>query len=182
MGHTILVVLSAVLLLHGTLAAQSPPPPRCAGAEHRQFDFWIGEWDVFTPDGKQAGRNRIERVENGCALQENWTGAEGSTGRSLNAYWRGDGRWHQFWVGGGGLVMHLSGRFEGRTLVLQGAIERGSDPPQQQRLSFTNNPDGTVRQLWEQTPDGGATWQVVFDGRYVRTTGLGPQASGLGGH
>ena len=152
-------------------ASQDPPPAAgapCADAVHRQFDFWIGEWEVFAADGSLAGRNRIEKIANGCGLQENWTGARGVTGRSLNAYSAGDGRWHQFWIDAGGLVMHLSGRFEGSTLTLEGVVERSSGPPRRQRLSFTHNPDGTVRQLWHQSSDGGTTWQVVFDGRYVR--------------
>jgi tetratricopeptide (TPR) repeat protein len=24
----------------------------CSGAEYRQFDFWLGEWDVFNPNGQ----------------------------------------------------------------------------------------------------------------------------------
>jgi len=28
--------------------------------------------------------------------------------------------------------------------------------------------DGTVRQLWEQSVDGGKTWSVAFDGLYTR--------------
>ena len=153
--------------------AQTPPapPPPCESAEHRQFDFWVGEWEVFAADGSLAGRNRIEEIENGCGLQENWTSVRGVTGRSLNAYWPGDGRWHQFWIGAGGLVLHLSGRFEGSTLTLEGTVTRGSDPPQRQRLSFTKTVDGTVRQLWRQSSDDGASWQVVFDGRYVRAGG-----------
>jgi hypothetical protein len=35
-----------------------------------------------------------------------------------------------------------------------------------QRLTFFNNPDGTVRQLWESSNDEGKTWQVAFDGLY----------------
>ena len=36
------------------LPAQTPPPaapraPPCADAPHRQFDFWVGSWDV-TPN------------------------------------------------------------------------------------------------------------------------------------
>ena len=29
--------------------------------QHRQFDFWLGDWDVTKPDGKAAGHNRITR-------------------------------------------------------------------------------------------------------------------------
>jgi hypothetical protein len=160
---------ASLIFLPAVLIAQPAPRPSCDSPEHRQFDFWIGEWVVFNRDGEQVGRNRIERVENGCGLQENWTGANGVTGRSLNGYSPGDRTWHQFWIGAGGLVMHLAGRFEGPTLTLEGVVDRRDQPPQHQRLAFTRNPDGTVRQLWEQSSDRGATWQVVFDGRYVRS-------------
>jgi hypothetical protein len=31
-------------------SAQTPPPAPCSAPESRQFDFWIGDWDVFTPE------------------------------------------------------------------------------------------------------------------------------------
>jgi hypothetical protein len=37
-----------------------------------------------------------------------------------------------------------------------------------QRMSFTPLPDGKVRQLFEQSADGGKTWRAGFDGTYVR--------------
>ena len=59
-------------LLAGWLSAQTPAP--VLPPESRQFDFWIGEWDVTTPDGKPAGSSRIERIANGAGLLENWSG------------------------------------------------------------------------------------------------------------
>ena len=59
-----------------------PPAPAtkpCSAPPYRQFDFWIGDWDVFSPDGKLAGHNRVESIEGGCGIQENWTGAGGGT-------------------------------------------------------------------------------------------------------
>jgi hypothetical protein len=41
----------------------------------RDFDFWIGDWDVFGPDGKQAGTNSITPLLDGGALAEHWHGA-----------------------------------------------------------------------------------------------------------
>jgi hypothetical protein len=58
----------------------------CRAAEHHQFDFWIGHWDVFLPNGNKAGENRIESIEGGCALLEQWSGTRGPTGKSLNIY------------------------------------------------------------------------------------------------
>jgi len=37
-----------------------------------------------------------------------------------------------------------------------------------QRIAWSVNDDGSVRQLWESTADGGVTWTVQFDGKYVR--------------
>src|SRR5271154_5087561 len=72
--------------------AQPPPPPVvsgpkgavCASAAHHQFDFWLGEWDVATPLGTPAGTNRVERLLEGCALQEHWEATDGSKGTSLS--------------------------------------------------------------------------------------------------
>jgi hypothetical protein len=35
------------------------------------------------------------------------------------------------------------------------------------RITWTPNPDGTVRQHWEQSTDAGATWATIFDGLYA---------------
>jgi hypothetical protein len=43
------------------------------------------------------------------------------------------------------------------------------------RIGWTPHDDGSVRQWWERSEDGGKTWATVFDGRYVRTK----DASGL---
>ena len=67
-------LLAVLLLAMGTIVTAQPKPPTapCAAPEHRQFDFWVGEWRVTTPDGKHAGDNRIEKVLDGCALHESW--------------------------------------------------------------------------------------------------------------
>src|SRR5215203_3786766 len=69
----------------------------CASAQHRQFDFWIGEWDV-TQNGKIAGRNSIRSILNGCALSEDWSGTGGFSGNSLNFYDEDAKRWRQTWI------------------------------------------------------------------------------------
>ena len=53
---------SALLLAAGTANAADQPPD-CSGAEYRQFDFWIGEFEVRTPDGQLAGHNVIEPIK-----------------------------------------------------------------------------------------------------------------------
>jgi hypothetical protein len=159
-------ILAVVLALNAigpastaTQQLQQQPPANCGDANHRQFDFWVGDWDVFSPDGKPAGRSHIESFANGCGIEENWTGAKGGVGRSLNTYDASDHQWHQFWVGTGGSVLHLTGNFANDVMTLQNG---GS------RIRWTRNADGTVRQVWDISSDGGQTWKVSFDGKYVR--------------
>jgi len=155
------------------LALQQPAaPPPCASPRHREFDFWIGTWDVTGPSGKFAGTNRIEPADGGCVLVESWSSAGGGyTGRSLNSV-GGDGRWHQTWVDSSGLRLDLvGGLVEGR-MVLEGdtpATAPGG-PPVKNRITWTPQRDGDVRQHWETSQDGGKTYATAFDGLYHPVT------------
>ena len=163
----------AVALCVAPAMAQQPPaptPPPCATAAHRQFDFWLGEWEVRDGAGKRAGENRITRIHNGCALLEEWKGNGNVTGSSLNSYDQERGVWHQTWVDSGGNLLRLEGEYADGAMTLRGPhVERG--PPEKaslQRIRWSVQPDGRVRQLWESSADDGRTWTVTFDGWYAR--------------
>lgn len=159
---------------HGQDSTAAAPPKPCSQPECRQFDFWIGEWDVTTPDGKPAGTNSIRRVLNGCALHENWKSARGPfAGNSYNLYDAARGLWHQSWVDNTGTLLQLDGGIEDGKMVLRGtrpASQPGA-PDVMHRISWEKKSDDEVRQLWESSTDGGGTWSVLFDGKYVRRKG-----------
>jgi hypothetical protein len=161
-------MVSAILAF--LLLAQTQPPaqpPACSAPEHRQFDFWIGEWVVHGPAGKELGRNRIDRIEGGCGLQENWTSARGGyTGRSINAYRPETGQWHQTWLGNDGGLLLLDGTFANGKMVLEGKGLDQNGKPMLHRISWSPLAGGTLRQLWEQSTDEGKTWTTAFDGKY----------------
>lgn len=150
--------------------AAAMPGKSCQAVEHRQFDFWVGHWDVFVPSGKKAGESRIEVIADGCALLEQWAGGGGVTGKSLNIYDARDHRWHQTWVDNSGTLLMLTGGFAERSMVMSMIGPSPTDPARtvQQRITWTPAADGSVRQLWESSIDAGHTWTVLFDGRYVR--------------
>ncbi|HKU13622.1 MAG TPA: hypothetical protein VJQ52_04450 [Steroidobacteraceae bacterium] len=124
MSQSCLSTLVALAALSPVLAAaESPPsvpPPGCPAEVRRQFDFWIGNWDVAV-GGKTAGVNRIDRILDGCALLENWTGAGGMSGKSLNFYDPSRQQWHQTWIDDRGGSLALDGTFSGGKMVLSGA-------------------------------------------------------------
>jgi hypothetical protein len=136
-----------------------------AGPEH-DFDFWIGEWEVFGPQGRAVGTSSITGLFGTGALAEHWRGAGGVEGRSLNAYDRDRGHWHQTWLDSTGGVLHLDGGLVDGAMVLEG-LAAGGDPaePELQRITWTPGPDG-VRQHWETSADAGTSWTTVFDGHY----------------
>lgn len=148
--------------------ASPRPGMACEGPAHRQFDFWLGEWDVRDASGKLVGRNRITRVHGGCALEEQWSGNGGVTGSSLSAFDAERNRWHQTWVDNTGGVVLLDGGLRDGRMVLSGqSVTSAAGAPQMQRIAWQALPDGRVRQLWESSPDGNA-WNVLFDGYYTR--------------
>lgn len=164
-------IICCTLLLLPALAQDSNSAQAnnsCLTQAHRAFDFWVGDWQVNDAKGKPAGRNLVQSVQNGCALQENWTSASsGFSGTSLNYYNRQSQRWHQTWVDNQGGSLELTGNLVEGEMVLSSAT---ANNPQGQTvkhvISWTPNPDGSVRQVWQTTTDGNSS--VVFDGLYTK--------------
>jgi hypothetical protein len=160
--------LPMIFVASAALAASpTPSPAPCSAPEHRQFDFWVGDWQVAKPDGKAAGTNHITREYGGCVLHEHYATPSGYTGESLNAYDGSRKVWHQTWVDSGGLLLTLEGGWDGKAMVMSGDAPGPDGVIRKQRITWTPNADGSVRQLWE-TADGKGAWTVAFDGRYTK--------------
>lgn len=151
-----------ILSLAAPLGAQSAPT--CDSPDHRAFDFWIGDWDV-TVKGKPAGTNLVTLEEGKCVVHEHWSGTSGETGQSFNFFDRQLGQWRQVWIDNRGNPLDLRGGYQDGRMTLTGVTVTPQGPARQ-KITFTNNPDGTVRQLWESSTDEGRTWSVAFDGLY----------------
>ncbi|MGH8130399.1 MAG: tetratricopeptide repeat protein [Steroidobacteraceae bacterium] len=148
--------------------AMVEPLKPCNTPEYRQFDFWLGDWDVESPASPgRVSRNRIIRINNGCTLREEYTSPGGYAGTSLNFYDATRKLWHQTWIDNQGAALYLEGGLQGKSMVLATT----ADPQQVNRITWTLLDDGRVRQLWESTTDGGKTWTTVFDGYYRKREG-----------
>ena len=134
-----------------------------------QLDFWIGTWEVYNPRGQLVGHNRIEKSLNGCMLLEHWIGIQGSEGKSINYYDPRERKWRQQWVGSTGYIINYTGEFKKGAMHLQGENISKDGSIQLSRMTLTPKDDGTVRQLIEQSPDAGKTWNIWFDGLYKPT-------------
>ena len=141
----------------------------CLSSENdRHFDFWLGEWDVYA-NGRKVGDNSITKAKGGCAIHENYITAGNYAGQSINYYDPIDKKWHQHWVGSGGDVYNYleTKRSEGM-LQFESKFMGANGQISLSKLTFTLNEDGTVRQLFEGSTDGGKTWTPAFDGLYKK--------------
>jgi uncharacterized protein DUF1579 len=163
-------------------AAPQPKPFDCSAPEHRQFDFWVGEWDVVpNPETRpanappQAGRkpatNIIEKAHRDCVIVENWDDGLGGTGQSFNVYDRVKQRWQQTWVDSNGGLHEYWGELRDGNMVYIGEVPL---PPASRfqgrrtiRLTFFPLGADKVRQFSESLNVDG-TWSVNYDLIYTR--------------
>jgi len=165
-GWCLLFTLLIASSLSDPAAAQVAPT--CSDDEKaHQFDFWIGEWDVYSQE-QLAGTNSIRPILGGCVLQEMWSGSQGNAGSSLNFYNPQEKQWQQFWVWRNGTILTLAGGLVDGKMVLEGDSVNREGAAIRNRITWAANPDGTVRQHWEVSKDEGETWQTAFDGLYKK--------------
>lgn len=166
-----MLALFASPFVHAQEPIVKTPPPACAGSEHHEFDFWIGDWVVTDgKDGKTPqGTNTIKRVSSGCALLEHWRNTSGSEGMSLNAFDADKREWTQFWIGADGIILRLHGGLMDGAMVMRGELPKLGGGVQLQRITWTPKDDGSVEQRWDVSDDDGKTWTVSFLGIYRRT-------------
>lgn len=142
--------------------------PCKASAEFRQFDFWIGEWDVrSTQGGVPSGTSSVQLILGQCIIFENWAGGSGTNGKSFNIYDTNDKKWHQTWVDDKGTFTHYIGGLEGEKMVVVADTVIGGKATLA-KMTFSKLPNGEVRQHGENSTDGGKTWTTSFDLTYAR--------------
>ena len=156
----LLALLTATAMPHAVAAP-------CDTPAHRAFDFWLGTWEVRTPNGKLAGVNNIEREYGGCVLHERYATERGYSGESLNVFDASRNVWHQTWIDTSGMLLLLEGGVQGDAMVLEGQTQGKDGKSTKHRITWTPNADGSVRQHWEST-DAAGQWTTAFDGRYTR--------------
>jgi hypothetical protein len=158
--------VTAPLTQLGTFGvARAPAATPCTEGEYRQFDFWVGEWNVTAvgqPPGSPPTPSDITLEPGGCAVFENF--GKGA-GRSINVYSPADGQWHQTFLFASGQRLVLTGGPAGEAMVLSRSIQ--GPPSSFDRWTWTQLSEGRVRQLQEVSSDGGVTVQALFDGTYV---------------
>jgi tetratricopeptide (TPR) repeat protein len=143
--------------------------PCVSRPESHLFDFWIGEWDVTSPQGQPAGRSSVQQILSQCVIFENWNDRQGGEGKSFNAYNADYNMWQQFWTDQYGRVTEYRESEPTPEKGLRFLAHQGTSQRQMLiRMTFTPIDRNTVRQFGETSNDGGKTWSPSFDLYYHR--------------
>jgi len=167
------VVWSSVQAQQAGSSAQPPAKP-CAEPQQKQFDFWIGEWDLTWPGNKPGetghGGNSINRVMGGCVVEEQFTGGTSMAlrGMSVSTFVAPVGKWKQTWVDNDGSYLDFVGEFKDGQMILSREATRPDGSKILQRMVWKNISQNEFDWSWEASKDGGKTWQVNWPIHYKR--------------
>lgn len=139
---------------------------------YKQFDFWVGEWDVYNLKGTIAGHSKISKILDNCVVLEEWSSEnvqQGITfnGKSFNSYNADTKQWQQNWVdNGGGSNEYLTGYFENNAMHFKSRPFANNGKTAVRTITFFKLADGKVRQLGEISNDNEKTWTTEYDLEY----------------
>ena len=164
-------LLSLFTIVMFSASAQKP----CSSPAYRQFDFWLGEWEAFGPDGQKAGESKISLILDSCIILEEWTSASISqgiryAGKSFNTWNAATKQWQQTWVDNvGGTNEYLIGKFENNQIIYtSSAFPISKDTMAIRKMTFTNLSPVQLRQYGEISKDNGLSWATEYDLEYRR--------------
>lgn len=160
----VFALLASVTTAHGAANAA------CSTPEYKQFDFWVGNWEAFDRHGKLLGHTLIEKIEQGCVLQEWWrgNGAENGAGTSLSMYDRKHTLWRHVWTSARGNFAPIDGGWQGDAMLMTGYFVNDKGEREFHRTVWKPVPGG-VHHVWDSSVDGGATWTVIHEAWLRRT-------------
>ncbi len=158
----------------------SQPPPPCSDPDHAGFDFWVGEWNLSwpaeqmggPPGERESGINRVERVLDGCVVEENFSTRGGSfKGHSVSVYDGSAGIWRQTWVDSSAGYIVLTGRFEDGRMILSTEPRDRDGHVVLNRMVFRDIQPGSLKWDWQGSRDAGRTWTDLWNIDYRRIAG-----------
>lgn len=139
----------------------------CCKEEYKQFDFWLGEWEVYNLKGFKVGENLIVSIQDHCLIQENWK-SDSLTGTSYNFFDSKDKTWNQIYIDNLGTVLQLKGTFQNNKIILRSDKIKSSKANffYYNQITWEKNNSGNVLQKWDIIDDSGKILQTAFEGIY----------------
>lgn len=162
----------------------------CSGAAHRQFDFWVGDWEVeqeiLTREGSYLelpARSSVRRVLDGCALLERWQGRvqffwegmpepEPLEGLSVRSYDEEIGGWRIHWMDSRDPTFGppFVGGFDGDTGTFTRETVGRDGAVLMSRIRFVRLDAERVDWDLSVSTDAGASWTALWRMRFRRAS------------
>ena len=139
----------------------------CEKVDFRNFDFWVGEWDV-TAAGSPQGTSSIQKILNNCVILENYTSLSGYAGKSFNSYDPDKKEWTQYWIDNSGATIEFHGHYADGQMIYESDTINPDGTKAHRKMTFVKLSDNQVRQFSVQTQDGGKSWTPEYDLLYTR--------------
>ena len=135
--------------------------PCLQSPEFRQFDYWLGEWDVEI-GGQKLAKSSIQLILDDCVIFENYTGQAGYAGKSFSLYDAATKKWEQRYVDSGGALHNWTGGLDNGVMTFRWDHDNTFN-----RMTYTKEGPDRVRQILETSADG-KSWTKTYDGLYIR--------------
>jgi hypothetical protein len=139
-----------------------------ANPESRQFDFWLGDWNVTYPGVAGNSNSTVSLSLDKCLVTETWVGGKGHTGRNMFAYSADDKSWHGMFADNLGRVHVFEGKIGSGSAEFFGPGVGADGKTVLHRIRVIRINADRVEQSWEKSTDHGATWKMEFRGEYSR--------------
>jgi len=138
-------------------------------AEPVSLDFLGGDWTLFDPSGKEAGKSHVDVQLPGAMIYERRTDASGE----LPVWFfnsEAEGGWVQLFPGPAGALREFAPQSKPGEwpLVLGSDVTLRDGRKAKFRLTLRHASDNESHRLLEMSTDAGKSWSPVFDYKYVR--------------
>lgn len=177
----VLIFVFLVFTLMTTAQNEKSEAKNCSEKEHRQFDFWLGDWSIkqkiLKADGKwfeADAETSVKPALDGCALVENWSGEvlffwegmktpETIKGLSVRAYNAKTKKWTINWMDTRGLEFgaHAGGFTESKGEFFR-TVKNPDGNEMKTRITFSDITKSSVHWDLAVSSDSGETWRTLW--------------------
>lgn len=167
------LIISVFILSLTLISAQAQdstnqiPQPPCSAPEFKQFDFWVGSWDLTWSDSLH-GTNNITKDFDNCVITEHFDSQPSGNfkGMSVSTYSKNLGKWQQTWVDNQGGYLDFIGGWETDRMVLSRSFMK-NDSTVFQRMVWFDISDSSFTWNWERSTDN-ENWATLWQIHYKR--------------
>jgi hypothetical protein len=166
-------LMAAPVHRRGSEPAQSATASPCtADSSYQRLAFWVGDWDVYGSTGEHYATQRVRPVIDECAISAEWTSSGGNKGMGLSAFDLKTHQWKQVYVSNqvpfrSGVSLRTSDpSYTGPGIRFISLLDPTAGNPVQTRVTIMPLSGHRALQEFEDSRDGGKTWQVVFKGEH----------------